>query len=210
MFGINGYEAFVISSILLNMTPGSDTIYILSKSATGGRKCGMASALGISAGIFIHTVLAALGLSVILAQSPLCFNIMKFLGAGYLIWMGIKIFFSKKSPFEAADTGKEESLMVVFRQGVFTNVLNPKVALFFLALLPQFVSDSSEYGPLPFLILGFTFFITSTVWSLMLAHVASYFNRLLARNRKVQTASGKFSGIIYMLLGLNILRARVN
>ena len=94
MFGIVNFSGFLISSVLLNITPGSDTIYILSKSATGGRKRGIASALGISTGILIHTLLAAVGLSIVLAKSEVLFNILKIAGATDLIVMGIKAIIS--------------------------------------------------------------------------------------------------------------------
>ncbi len=153
MFGIVGYFSFVLSSVLLNITPGADTVYILTRSAVGGRKTGIVSALGISTGILIHTVLAALGLSAILASSKLLFNIMKLCGAIYLAVMGIKALLSKDSLI-SEENAQNTSLWHIYRQGVLTNALNPKVALFFLALLPQFVSADNPYGPLPFLLLG--------------------------------------------------------
>ena len=209
MFGIVGYWGFVASSILLNMTPGSDTIYVLTRSAVGGRKNGIISALGISGGILIHSVLAALGLSVILAKSAFAFNIVKFAGAAYLVFLGIKAIFSNKPLIRNSDEVKKVSSLQTFRQGVLTNALNPKVALFFLALLPQFVSPENTYGALPFLLLGITFFTTSTVWSCFLAFIASYASRLLQKNEKVQLWANRGTGIIYILLGLNVLRAKL-
>lgn len=210
MFGIIGYQGFLISSVLLNMTPGADTIYILSKSAVGGRKKGIVSALGISTGILIHTVLASLGLSVILAQSALLFNLMKILGAGYLIVMGAKTLTAQKSILEInGSQNSEETLSKIYRQGVLTNALNPKVALFFLALLPQFVTAKNQYGPIPFLILGLSFFLTSTMWSVFIAYISSFISKFLQSSQKVQTAATKVTGLIYILLGLNVLRAKI-
>lgn len=209
MFGIIGYWSFVLSAILLNMTPGSDTIYVLTRSAVGGRKTGVISALGISGGILIHTILASFGLSVILAQSPLAFSIVKYAGAAYLVFLGIKAILSKKLLFSDDGTVSDISPFAVFRQGMLTNLLNPKLALFFLALLPQFVSPDNAYGALPFLLLGLTFFTTSTIWSLFLAFIASFAAKLLQKNEKVSRAAGKVSGIIYILLGLNVLRAKI-
>lgn len=210
MFGIVGYPAFVLSAVLLNMTPGADTIYILSKGAVGGRRCGVASALGISTGILIHTALAALGLSIILAQSALAFNLLKLAGAAYLIAMGVRTILSKKPLFSAggAEGPREEGLGKVYRQGVLTNALNPKVALFFLALLPQFVDPASTFGPLPFLLLGLTFFTTCTIWCLFIAVLSGLVCRVLQSSARVQAAATKVSGGIYILLGLNVLRAR--
>lgn len=204
MFGIVGYFSFVLSSVLLNITPGADTIYILTRSAVGGRKKGIVSALGICTGILIHTVLAALGLSAILTGSKLLFNIMKFVGALYLALMGIKALLSKDSLI-SNDNAQNTSLWQTYRQGVLTNALNPKVALFFLALLPQFVSAENSYGPLPFLLLGLTFFTTSTVWCVLVAFISSFLSRLLNENSKVSLFANKFTGIIYIALGINIL-----
>ena len=170
----------------------------------------MISALGISTGILVHTLLAAFGLSVILRESALAFNIMKIAGAGYLVFLGIKAVVSKKPLFDSDPESLDESPLKVYRQGVLTNVLNPKAALFFLALLPQFVSQSAGSSPLPFLALGLTFFTTSTIWSVVLAFAASFANALLRKNERVQKGAGKVTGIIYILLGLNVLRSKIS
>lgn len=205
MLGITEYGLFLLSGILLNITPGTDIIYVLSRATVGGRKVGVISAFGICTGILIHTVLVALGLSAILASSKVAFNIMKILGAVYLVYMGIKTIASKETMFQVG-TENAQSLSAVFRQGVLTNALNPKVALFFLALLPQFVVPDNPYGPIPFLILGLTFFTTSIIWCLLLAYVASFVSGFLNKNEKVSKFANKFAGVIYILLGLNILR----
>lgn len=208
--GIVNYGQFVVSAILLNLVPGSDTVYVLTRAIVGGRKKGVISALGISTGILVHTLLAALGLSVILRESALAFNIMKIAGAGYLVFLGIKAVVSKKPLFDSDPESLDESPLKVYRQGVLTNVLNPKAALFFLALLPQFVSQSAGSSPLPFLALGLTFFTTSTIWSVVLAFAASFANALLRKNERVQNGAGKATGIIYILLGLNVLRSKIS
>ena len=208
--GIVNYGQFVVSAILLNLVPGSDTVYVLTRAIVGGRKKGVISALGISTGILVHTLLAALGLSVILRESALAFNIMKIAGAGYLVFLGIKAVVSKKPLFDSDPESLDESPLKVYRQGVLTNVLNPKAALFFLALLPQFVSQSAGSSPLPFLALGLTFFTTSTIWSVVLAFAASFANALLRKNERVQKGARKATGIIYILLGLNVLRSKIS
>lgn len=211
MFGIVGYSSFVISTIILNLTPGADTIYILSRSAVGGRKKGMVSALGISTGILIHTILAALGLSLILANSAFLFNLLKMAGAAYLVAMGVKTIMAQESLVsrDAAGNQKSETLFKTYRQGVLTNVLNPKVAIFFLALLPQFVSADNAFGPLPFLLLGVTIFATSTIWTLFLAYISSFVSKILNSSDKMSTAATTASGLVYIGLGLNVLRAKM-
>lgn len=208
MLGIEHYTGFVVSSILLNLTPGADTIYIISRSLAGGRRQGVASALGISTGILIHTVLVALGLSALLASSPVAFGIMKWLGAGYLVYMGIRTLCSRSSVLPQTAQDARVSTARVYGQGVLTNALNPKVALFFLALLPQFVMRGNPYGPVPFLVLGLTFFTTSTLWSLVLAVASSLLNRWLVKSEVTQKLMTKLSGIVYIALGLNLLRAK--
>lgn len=207
MLGITDYGAFVACAVMLNLTPGTDTVYVISRSIAGGRKPGTVSALGISTGILMHTVLCASGLSIVLARSAMAFAAVKTVGAVYLAIMGIRTILSKKSILDTG-THTAERPAVVYRQGVLTNVLNPKAALFFLALLPQFVDAQSGYGALPFLILGLTFFATSTVWSLILAYGASFVNGFLMKRKNAGNILSKLSGVIYILLGLNILRAK--
>lgn len=205
MLGISEYGLFLLSGILLNITPGTDIIYVLSRASVGGRKVGIVSAIGICTGILIHTVLVSLGLSAILASSKAVFNAMKLLGAVYLVYMGIKTVISKETMFQK-EMENTIKLSAVFRQGVLTNALNPKVALFFLALLPQFVVPDNPYGPIPFLILGLTFFTTSIIWCLLLAYIASFVSGFLNKNEKVSKLANNFAGCIYIILGLNILR----
>lgn len=206
MFGIENYLAFILAGILLNITPGSDTIYILSRSIAQGKKAGIASVLGVSTGGLVHTILAALGLSIILAKSAIAFSIVKYAGVAYLVYLGIKMIIDKKKLFDNENKSFENSdLWKIYRQGVVTNVLNPKVALFFLSFLPQFINPEYANGPVPFLILGSTFMITGTLWCLILAWAASLITKTLRNNQKVGNFLQKFSGVVFIGLGLNIL-----
>ena len=206
MLGLINYPTFILSSILLNLTPGSDIIYVICRSLSGGRKIGVISAIGICTGILLHTMLAALGLSAILASSAAAFNIMKILGSAYLIIMGIKALIQKNSILDLDKTETVISPMKTFREGVLTNALNPKVALFFLAFLPQFVSPDNTFGPLPFMLLGFTFFTTSIIWCLILAFVSSFAYNFIMKNKKTGKIATKATSVIYIALGLNVLR----
>jgi threonine/homoserine/homoserine lactone efflux protein len=139
MFGIHDFGAFLAAGILLNLTPGPDTFYILGRSIAQGRRAGIASVLGISSGALIHTLAAALGLSVLLTASASAFLAVKLAGAAYLVYLGAKMFFGRKSATTLPTGFSSSSFFTVYRQGLLTNVLNPKVALFFLAFMPQSV-----------------------------------------------------------------------
>ena len=204
MADITNYYGFILAVIMLSLTPGADTVFILTKSIAGGYRQGIASVAGIVCGLFVHTTLAAFGLSVILMTSALLFNIVKIAGAAYLIYLGIMALKSKSS----ININKENasSFFLVFRQGLFTNLLNPKLALFFLALLPQFVKSNAE-SPVPFLILGFTFIFIGSLWSLFLVWASARISNTL-RQSKFSYYLNKAAGVIFIALGLNILRLK--
>lgn len=210
MFGIENYGIFLLSGILLNLTPGSDTIYILGRSMGQGKKAGIISALGISTGAIIHTLMVALGLSVILAKSAIAFNFIKYLGAGYLIYLGIKTLAYKKEIVVESGEDKKVGLKKVYFEGIITNLLNPKVALFFLAFLPQFINPYNDYGAIPFLLLGFTFITTGTIWCVLLAVFSSYMTNKIRQEKKISILLNKITGIIFVGLGLNLLRAKMS
>ncbi len=213
MFGIENYWGFILTGILLNITPGSDTMYIITRSVSQGKKAGFYSVLGIVSGILVHTVLAALGLSIILAKSPLAFTIVKYIGASYLCYLGFKMLTSKaesviadglpdsENPTQAKalDYGK------IFKQGVLTNTFNPKVALFFLAFFPQFIDPSYAHSTVSFLVLGLTFAVTGLVWCLCLALLASRFSEKLRENPAIESILNKISGVVFIGLGIKLL-----
>lgn len=220
MLGIVGYGGFVASAAALCLTPGIDTIYILTRTIAGGRREGFASALGINCGLVVHTVLVATGLSLVLAASPVAFGIIKVAGAAYLAVMGVRSIVSGGSSFSAVGDRAEKdgerdagsarggvlsgSALCVFGQGVLTNVLNPKIILFFLALLPQFVATPNEYGPLPFLALGLTYVALSTLWTMVIVLVAGPFSRLLTSSERAGRLTSVVSGLVYIALGATI------
>src|SRR6202158_1197412 len=152
MLGIHDYWLFVATGVFLHLPPGQDTLYILGSSIAYGRRIGLASALGISAGCMVHTLAAALGLSAILATSATAFTAVKLLGAAYLIYLGIRALTARADAILPVQ--RPASTGLAFRRGVMTNILNPKVALFFLALLPQFIGSDSPTKVGAFLVLG--------------------------------------------------------
>ena len=212
MLGIVNFGAYVVATVCLCLTPGVDTIYILTRSLAGGRREGIASALGINVGLLIHTVLVATGLSLLLAACAPAFFAIKLAGALYLVILGVRSIWgvlrgdssalSVSGGLEASDPRR------TFLQGVLTNVLNPKCILFFLALLPQFVAADNPFGPLPFLLLGMTYVVASTVWTLVLVTAASPLSRFLNGNERADRVTGVVSGVVYMALGAMVFATK--
>jgi len=204
MHGIHDYGLFVAACILLNVTPGQDTFYILGRSVAQGRRIGVASALGVSAGTVVHTLAAALGLSALLASSATAYLVVKIAGALYLVYLGVRAIVASAGPAPLtapADT----TAWPAFRQGLVTNVLNPKVALFFLAFLPQFVTPASDERLAAFLLLGLTFVATGTVWVLVLAMVAATAGARFARHAALQRWLPRAMGALFVYLGVRLL-----
>lgn len=205
MTGIINYETFLLTGLLLNITPGNDTIFILSRSMAQGKRAGIMSVLGIATGSLIHTVLAAFGLSIIIAKSILAFNIIKYAGAAYLLYVGYKMLTDKTKI--NTDTSISENLInfkKIYRDGVLTNVLNPKVALFFISFLPQFIDPHTTNTIVPFIKLGVTFTITGTIWCLILANFASVIFSKLKQNKKLSNYVNKTCGGVLIALGIKI------
>lgn len=169
MLGIEHYLIFLTTGILLNIYPGPDSFYIIGRSISQGKSAGVFAALGISTGALIHTFVGAIGLSALLLASANAFCFIKYAGATYLVYQAIIMF---KESFNNSATSiryqqQSRSLFKIYRQGAITNILNPKVALFFMALIPQFISPSSPNTFLAFLVLGFSFIFTGTLWCLL-------------------------------------------
>lgn len=204
MFGIVHYEMFLIASVLLIITPGSDTIYILSRSISQGRGSGIYSILGVSAGCAIHTILAALGLSVILSQSALAFMLVKMAGALYLCYLGVTTLLTKNNALVSL-TESVISNKALFLQGLITDVLNPKVALFYISFLPQFIDPQNAYGIMPFMLLGMTFITLGALWCLILVFFSSGVTTFLRQSTKATNMMSKICGGIYLLLGARLL-----
>jgi threonine/homoserine/homoserine lactone efflux protein len=209
MLGIHGYWLFVVSGILLNLTPGQDTMFILGRSVTGGVRAGVAAALGICVGSIGHTLLAALGLSAILATSALAFTVVKLAGAAYLIYLGLRLLLTRTAQgAELPATAVAGVPRTAFLQGILTNLLNPKVALFFLALLPQFIDPASEHKTLAFLALGGTFITTGLAWCLVLAIAAGRLQGFFRRNPHVRVLIDRAVGGLFLLLAGRLAWAR--
>ena len=204
MFGIHDFALFISAGILLNLTPGPDTVYILGRSIAQGREAGVGSALGISVGSIFHTSAAALGLSAILATSALAFGTIKLIGGAYLILLGTKMILDRRKQLRLPSQFRRRTTMAAFRQGILTNILNPKVALFFLAFLPQFINPTSNAKVVAFLLLGFTFVTTGTIWCLVLAWFASAFSEQLRKNETISQWLNRTAGALFVILGVRV------
>ena len=203
MFGIHDLPLFVASGLLLNLTPGADTLFIVSRSASHDVRTGVAAALGIGAGCLFHVLAAALGLSAILATSSAAFAIVRGVGALYLAYVGLSLIRGSFSGHRSVSAPPAAALRTVFAQGTLTNVLNPKVALFFLAFLPQFVDAASPDKGLAFLTLGTIFAFNGTLWCLLLAGASARLGKAgFARGASAWFARGV--GALFIVLGLRL------
>jgi len=204
MFGATDLGLFVFSALLLNITPGPDTLYILGRTASQGWRAGAVAALGISAGLFVHTFAAAIGLSALLAASATAFTIAKWAGAAYLVYVGVSLLFLRPSVREPALPLRAAALRTVFFQGFLTNVLNPKVALFFLAFLPQFVDPNASNKALAFLFLGFVFILNGTLWNLFVAWSAGRVASSLDASGRFAVWLNRTVGALFVYLGIRL------
>ena len=204
MFGIHDFGLFLVTGILLNLAPGPDTAYIVGRSIVQGRDAGVASAFGITIGSLFHTLAAALGLSAIIASSAWAFGFVKIIGGGYLVFLGIKMLLEKRHRLDLPSNFRRSTTMAAFRQGILTNILNPKVALFFLAFLPQFIDPASNAKVAAFVTLGLTFVITGTTWCLVLAFFASAFSERLRGNETITQWLNRTVGALFVFLGLRL------
>lgn len=192
---------FVISALLLLVTPGPAVLYIIARAVEQGRLAGLVSVLGIQTGTLVHVAAAALGLSAILVTSALAFNLVKYLGAGYLVYLGVRKLFEKEPEFTGLEIPRQ-SLRQIYRQGVIVNTLNPKTALFFFAFLPQFIDPNSGSPALQILFLGVVFVGLALLSDGTYAMLAGTFGGWLQARRGLTRASKYFSGGVYITLGV--------
>ena len=200
MLGIHDLPLFVISGLLLNITPGPDSLYIIGRSAAQGHKAGMAAAFGIGTGTMVHVCAAAFGLSAILATSATAFTVVKLIGATYLFYVGVGMLLRRSRKADAGDAEPaglpQATLRQVFRQGFLTNVLNPKVALFFLAFVPQFIDHDAPHKALAFIVLGLVFNVNGMLWCNFLAWSAA-----AAGARFKSQGAGRLAGVLNRVAG---------
>ncbi|EDT05570.1 Lysine exporter protein (LYSE/YGGA) [Burkholderia ambifaria IOP40-10] len=208
MLGITHFGFFVFAVFLLNITPGPDTAYIVGRSVAQGRGAGLMSAFGISAGCCVHALACAFGLTALLAASATAFTVIKLVGAAYLIYLGVRMIIARQaaeaSGAEAAQGTAAKPLRQLFMQGFWTNVLNPKVVLFFVSFFPQFVSADSPHKAWAFLSLGAVFVAMSTVWTSLVAWVAGSVTQRFSGKPGVKKWLDRTVGSAFVGLGLRL------
>lgn len=200
--------SFVLVVLVLFLIPGPAVLLTVTQTAKGGRRAGIVTGLGIAVGDLLHTAAAVLGLSAILMTSALAFEVVKYLGAAYLIYIGIKSFLERtQKQGEPIPEVKQASASVSFRQALLIELLNPKTALFFLAFLPQFVRHDGTSVVLQLLVLGLTFVLMSILYTTLLAFLTSSIGKKLFTNKNSALArwQGKLVGAIYICLGLQLV-----
>jgi threonine/homoserine/homoserine lactone efflux protein len=207
--GITGFGLFCAAVLLLNATPGPDTAYIVGRSVAQGRSAGLISAVGISVGCCVHAIASAFGLSAILATSATAFTIIKVAGGLYLVYLGMRMLLTPSANVLPAGAAQAiRPLRTVFWQAVLTNVLNPKVVLFFLSFFPQFVRADAPDQTLAFLLLGVVFVAISTVWNSGTALLAGTLAQRAGRNPQIRLWLERTVGAAFVALGIKLALSR--
>jgi threonine/homoserine/homoserine lactone efflux protein len=204
MFNIQNLYLFFIASLLLNLTPGNDMIYVASRSISQGIKAGTISALGVFIGCFVHILAAVFGLSIIIAKSAFLFQLIKFLGAGYLIYLGVRALITKIDFNKDIATLTPINKWKLLKQGIITNALNPKVALFFLSFLPQFIQPGSPLYKAQLFSLGLWFDLQGTFVLIIVAYLLGKTGNFIKNNQKFWRIQEKITGIILIGLGIKV------
>lgn len=212
MFGTQELSLFILSGLLLNITPGPDSLLIMSRSAIQGWRAGSAAALGIGSGTCVHIVATALGLSALLATSSAAFSVVKYLGAAYLLYVGVSMLLSRTKPSAEALSGPLPMPLLTYRriffQGFLTNVLNPKVAIFFLAFVPQFIAPHAANKAFAFLFLGCIFNFNGMLWCHFLAVTSAFASRRIQASKAVTQWLNRLIGIFFISFGIKLALAR--
>ena len=216
MFGTQDLPLFMASGLLLNMVPGPDSLLIVARSGGHGWRAGSAAALGVGAGTFVHVFAAALGLSALVAASATAFTGVKWAGAAYLVFIGLGLLFKRATASGAVDSASAGAgasarvlrMRTAFRQGFLTNVLNPKVAVFFLAFVPQFIAADAPDKAVAFIALGTLFNINSMLWAHALVFATVAARRRVRASGRASAWLGRGVGVLFVSFGLRLALAQ--
>jgi threonine/homoserine/homoserine lactone efflux protein len=201
MIDLHTFALFMAGALALNLTPGPDMTFVLAQAAARGPRAGIAAALGIGAGGLFHITMAAFGLAALFAACPLAFDIVRFAGAAYLVWLAVGML---RHPPQLHAQPEAAGSAATFRQGVLTNVMNPKVAIFFIAFLPQFVTPGPMPAWLQFLILGLSFDISGTTVNILVGLSGGRMAARLKRTQLVGRIMGWISASVMLGLALRL------
>lgn len=207
MLGIHDLVLFIVSGLLLNMMPGPDSLLIMLRSGSQGWRAGSVAALGIGTGTMVHVLAAALGLSALLSTSAELFVVIKLMGACYLVYLGLSMFWQgakASSATKAAVALPVLSYGRIYRQGLLTNVLNPKVALFFLAFVPQFIAPDAPQKALAFIVLGCIFNFNGMIWCHLLAFSTAYASRKVRLPARLGAWLNRLMGGLFVGIGIKL------
>ncbi|CDS53378.1 Lysine exporter protein (LYSE/YGGA) [Polaromonas sp. CG9_12] len=212
--GIDHLALFVVAGLVLNLTPGPDVLYIVTNALRSGVRAGVVAALGITAGCFVHIFAAAIGVSALMAASVTAFTLLKWAGAAYLVWVGLRMLLARapipdvsiaiNSIAGHACQKSAKALKRVFFQGFWTNALNPKVALFFLAFVPQFIAPGVQHKALAFLLLGLLFNFNSLWVNIGWAAVAAWMAGRMASVQRALHGLERAAGLMFIGFGLKL------
>lgn len=205
MPALHNLLAFMGATVILLLIPGPAVIYMINRTLADGRRAGLAAVAGLEVGDTIQATLSALGLSAVLATSQSLFNTIKWVGVVYLVWTGIRTLMAEPAPFTADSSHVVVSQ--VFRQGIFVNALNPKTALFFLSIFPQFVDPNAGNAKAQSMVLAFVFVVLATLFNGSYVLMASKLRDVLLRGRAIGVMRRWVSGTLFILLGLFAARA---
>ena len=202
------FTAYLVAALALALSPGPDTMFVLASSASGGSRSGVAATFGISSGGLVHATLAALGISALIAASPVAFDALRIGGALYLLWIGAKALRDFVNGLRATDAtlaaSGEASFWIAYRRGFMTNVLNPKVGIFYVAFLPQFANPELGHIPLQIFLLGLTHNIIGSVWLVALSSLSGRAAQAFSRNPRIRAWLDGIAGLVYVALALRI------
>ena len=197
------FALFVAASALLAIAPGPDVIYVLTRGVSQGRRAGLAAALGFASGCIFHTVLAAVGVAALIRSSELAFDLVRYAGAAYLVWIGIQAL-RHSSSFSIEGASDAKALATIYKQSVIGNMLNPKVTLFFLAFLPQFVNAEAGNVGVQMALLGLVFMVVTIVVFGAVAIFAAMIGDWVRRKPAIGQRLNVFAGLTFIALGIRV------
>lgn len=197
--------AFAIASTLLSLAPGPDNIFVLTQSALYGRRSGILITLGLCTGLLVHTTAVALGVAVIFAVSATAFTVLKLAGAAYLLWLAWGAFRASATPIGGAESVTAPEAGALYRRGIIMNITNPKVAIFFLAFLPQFASPQAGNMPGQLFLLGAIFILVALVVFSSIAAMAGFIADWLKGSTRAQVILNRLAGLVFTALAIRLL-----